>query len=251
MEYWDSKGQIYNDKQAILSPLERAYNKALSFGTNINDWIQETNPESEAYKQKKLAGKIASEIALTIALKNQTIPRLTMSTSKIVDNFFTNPKIEESPDLYNGDRTYQAVIDYVGNNGVVKTPTDETVMNDRNLWHYLFENNPERLKDLGKVKRVFEKPDLVIKGQRDGKDYKYYAKPFKHNGEVKGHLNITRDKTNGNYYQTNFNLRGNKLADIINNGQVIYNNLPSSTAPIFNNMPVSNIIKYLGKFFNP
>ena len=53
MEYWNNKGQIYNDKQAVLSPLERAYNKTLAIGTNINDWIQETNPESNAYKQKQ------------------------------------------------------------------------------------------------------------------------------------------------------------------------------------------------------
>lgn len=251
MEYWDNKGQVYNDKQEVLNPLQKAYNKALAVGTNAWDWANETNPESDAYKQKKALVEVIETLATRGALKNQTIPKFTMPTGKMVDSFFTNSKIEESPDLYTGDRTYQAVIDYIGNNGIIKTPTDKAVMNDRNLWHYLFQNNPERLKDLGKVKRAFEKPDLVIKGQRDGKDYRYYAKPFKHNGEIKGHLNITRDKTNGNYYQTNFNLRGNKLADLINNGQVIYNNLPSSTAPIFKNMPVNNIIQYLSKFFNP
>ena len=31
MEYWDSKGQIYNDKQTVLSPLERAYNKIIPY----------------------------------------------------------------------------------------------------------------------------------------------------------------------------------------------------------------------------
>lgn len=251
MEYLNKQGKVFNDNQPVLSPLEKAYNKALAIGSNVNDWIQETNPESNAYKQKKRVAKIGGEIALALALKNQTIPKYTMPTSKMVENFFTNPKIEESPDLYNGDRTYQAVMDYVGNNGIVKTPTDNAEMNDHNLWHYLFQNNPERLKDLGKVKRTFEKPDLIIKGQLDGKDYRYYAKPFKHDGKVRGHLNITRDKANGNYYQTNFSLRGNKLSDLINNGQVIYNNLPLSTAPIFNNMPVTNIIKHLGKFFNP
>jgi hypothetical protein len=38
MEYWDSKGQVYNDKQAVLSPLERAYNLYLSkFGDIKNE----------------------------------------------------------------------------------------------------------------------------------------------------------------------------------------------------------------------
>lgn len=251
MEYWDNKGQVYNDKQPVLSPLEKAYNKALATAVNTNDWLNETNPNSKAYKQKMAIAGVLETLATRGALKTQPVKRLIMPTSKIVDNFFTNPKIEESPELYNNNRDIQAVMDYIGNNGVIKTPTDKAVMNDSNLWHYLFENNPERLKDLGKVKRTFEKPDLVIKGQRDGKDYKYYAKPFKHNGEVRGHLNITRDKNNGNYYQTNFSLRGNKLTDLINNGQVIYNNLPLSTAPIFNNMSVTNIIRHLGKFFNP
>lgn len=251
MEYWDSKGQIYNDNAKQLTPQEKAYNKILSASMKANDWANETNPESDTYKKKKAAIEIIEALATKGALKAQPVKKLMMPTSQMIENFFTNPIIEESPELYNGDRTYQAVIDFIGNEGIVKTPTDKAVLNDKNLWHYLFENNPERLLDLGKVKRTFEKPDLVIKGQRDGKDYRYYAKPFKYKGEVKGHLNITRDKTNGNYYQTNFNLRGNKLADLINNGQVIYNNLPSSTAPILNNMPVTNIINHLKRFFNP
>lgn len=251
MEYWDNKGQVFNDKQDVLNPLQKAYNKALAVGTNAWDWVNETNPESKAYKQKQGIAEGVESILLALATKNPKMKAPNFSTAQLVENFFKHSNIEESPELYNGERSIQAVLDYMGNNGVVKTPIDKVILNNKNLYHYLFENNPERLKDLGKVKRGFENPDLIIKGEYNGKPYNYYAKPFVHNGEVRGHLNVSRNKPNGNFYQTNFSLRGNKLEDLINNGQIMYNNLPVSTAPIFKNMPVNNIIQYLSKFFNP
>lgn len=72
-EYWNNKGQIFNDKQTILSPLEKAYNKALAIGTNVNDWIQETNPKSNAYKQKTNAILSAELALLPFAWENQGI----------------------------------------------------------------------------------------------------------------------------------------------------------------------------------
>lgn len=79
----------------------------------------------------------------------------------------------------------------------------------------------------------------------------YYAKPFNIDGKVRGHLNIGRAKNIGDFYVTNFRLRNNKLEDLINNGQVIYNNLPVSTAPTSKNVPVNNIINDLKTNFNP
>lgn len=76
MEYWDNKGKVYNDKQGILNPLQKAYNKALATGINIWDWVNETNPESEAYKQKTNAILSAELALLPIAKANQGINKL-------------------------------------------------------------------------------------------------------------------------------------------------------------------------------
>lgn len=76
MDYWNNKGQVYNDNQEVLSPLQRAYNKVLSIGTNAWDWLNETNPESEAYKQKRDAILGAELALLPIAKYNPGIKRL-------------------------------------------------------------------------------------------------------------------------------------------------------------------------------
>ena len=76
MEYWDNKGQVYNDKQAVLSPMKKAYNKALAVSTNAWDWANETNPESEAYKQK-INTILGAELAmLPVAKFNPGIKKL-------------------------------------------------------------------------------------------------------------------------------------------------------------------------------
>lgn len=248
MQYWNKNGNIHDDSLPDAGIAQQAYNKAIAGLTNAKNWLNEENSNSDAYKQK-INTILGIELLFTpTALKNSMRP---FTTAEMVEKFFNNPYIEESPPLYQGERNIQKIIDYFGNNGIIKTPKDKVITNKNNLGHYAFENNPERLEDLGKVKRTFESPDLIIKGQRYGKDFQYYAKPFKHKGEVRGHLNITRNKPNGNFYQTNFNLRGNKLKDLINDGQVIFNNLPVSTAPILKNMPVNNIINDLKRFFNP
>lgn len=76
MEYWDNKGKVYNDNQGILNPLQKAYNKALATGTNIWDWVNETNPESKAYKQKTNAILSAELALLPIAKANPGINKL-------------------------------------------------------------------------------------------------------------------------------------------------------------------------------
>ena len=197
--------------------------------------------------------------ALTSTVK--TLPQkqvaTPLTTEEILGEFYNinNPKIEISPQKYEGERTIEAVLNHLGSNGKnhvnIKTPQKPLTVNDRNLGHYLFENNPERLEDLNKVKRTFEDPLLIIKGEFEGKPYNYYAKAFKHNGQVRGHLGIARDKDIGQFFQTNYNLRKKRLGDLINNGQVTYNNLPVSTAPVQNSTPVTNIINDLKTNFNP
>lgn len=67
MEYWDNTGQAYNDKQEVLNPMQKAYNKALAVGINARDWLNETNPESQAHAQKR---------AVTIGLESLSLPAL-------------------------------------------------------------------------------------------------------------------------------------------------------------------------------
>lgn len=52
MQYWDKYGNIYSDNEEKLNFTQRAYNKMLANLDNASNWLNETNPESEAYKQK-------------------------------------------------------------------------------------------------------------------------------------------------------------------------------------------------------
>jgi len=180
-------------------------------------------------------------------------PKNILGNEELINNFYNldNPKLEETPPLYDGERTVESVINFIGNNGILKAPKRNVIFNDSNIPHLLEDNNPERLYELGRIKRTFEEPALIIKGQRHNKDFNYYVKPFLRDGKIRGHLGIARDKDIGNFYKTSFSLRKPKLSDLLNSGQVIYNNLPISTASILKNMPVNNIINYFKSNFNP
>ena len=55
---WDKNGNIYytdENGQVVdfkVNPFVKLANKAKATATNIGDWLNETNPNSEAYKQK-------------------------------------------------------------------------------------------------------------------------------------------------------------------------------------------------------
>lgn len=57
-ENLDSKGRVYyTDEQGNrvdfdVNPVEKIGNRLKAIGSNVKDWFEETNPESEAYKQK-------------------------------------------------------------------------------------------------------------------------------------------------------------------------------------------------------
>lgn len=205
-----------------------------------------------------LAGGLKSALLNKIkAIPSKQIPLTLGTTEEILEQFYNlnNPNLEIAPPKYFGKRSYEAVLDHLGSkdgNFVnIKTPQRPATINRNNLKHLLFENNPERLENLNEVKQTFEKPTLIIKGERNGNAYNYYAKPYLIKDKVRGHLNIAKDKENGQFYQTNFHLRKNKLRDFINNGQITYSDLPFPTAPVQNSTPVTNIINDLKTNFNP
>lgn len=178
------------------------------------------------------------------------------NNKKISNAFYEeNRNIENMPQNYTGSRTYRSVLDELGANGEnfanVQTPFRPVTFNENNLGHYLFENEEKRLENLFKLKRTYEAPDLIFKGNKDGNLYNYYAKAFKDAKGIKGHLGITRDKNTGNFYQTNFPLRKNNLNKLLKDRQVVYNNLPVQTAPISFDMPVKYIINRFSNKFNP
>lgn len=73
MEYWDNKGQVYNDKQEVLSPQERAYNFLLK---NFGDLKRED----------AIMGAIASSVPYLANAKS--VPQI-LSALSVTRNFPT------------------------------------------------------------------------------------------------------------------------------------------------------------------
>ena len=95
---WDKNGNIYytdENGQVVdfkVNPFVKLANKAKATATNIGDWINETNPNSEAYKQKvgTVLGLVTAPLGLGATLTGGIARGLTPHVSrKIAQNMAT------------------------------------------------------------------------------------------------------------------------------------------------------------------
>ena len=67
---WDKDGRVFytdkNNKPIIMKNNNRLINQLKAFGTNTKNWINEINPETEAYKQKTYLASLAASAPLSL-----------------------------------------------------------------------------------------------------------------------------------------------------------------------------------------
>lgn len=171
-----------------------------------------------------------------------------------IENFYTIHKnyTENTPDIYEGGKTFRDVLSHLGSTdnktAYVKTPLEEIIFNRNNLKHLVIDH-PERLPDLNKMIQTLKKPNMIINGQRDGKDYRYYIKNFKEDNENKAQFEVVRVAPDGTFYSTSYRLSNSKFNQIINEGQIVYDLSHDSTA--MQNASVNNIIPQYEKNITP
>ncbi|MBQ3819395.1 hypothetical protein II810_03005 [bacterium] len=270
-ENWDNKGNVfYTDEEGNkvesdtgLSRADKIIRRLRAVGTNTKNYIEESNTESDVYKQKVNSLFNLETQLLSLSLLRHIKPiipsrDITYSTEDLVNNFFNrnNPKLEKMPPKYEGSRNMSDVLNYLGSqdkySANIQTPVENVTFNNRNLFHLINDNEPQRLGALNQVRQTLKEPYYVIKEQNDkGTFYNGYYKPYLENDSIKGHFSLVKNVADGNFYTTNRPIRFNNLVDKINEGQVIYHNLPHQTAPVFDNTPVKSIINYDNTNFNP
>ena len=270
-ENWDNKGNIFytDDKgnriesEIGLTRAEKIIRHLRAIGTNTKNYIEESNTESDIYKQKADSLFNLEMQLLPLGLLRNTKPlipskEIKYSTEDLVKNFFNknNPNLEKMPPRYEGSRNMSDVLNYLGSqdkySANIQTPVENVTFNNRNLFHLINDNEPQRLGALNQVRQTLKEPYYVIKEQNDkGTFYNGYYKPYLENDSIKGHFSLVKNVADGNFYTTNRPIRFNNLVDKINEGQVIYHNLPHQTAPVFDNTPVKSIINYDNTNFNP
>lgn len=72
MQYWDSKGRIHNTEAKQAPLIDRISNQAKAALTNARTWLENSNPNSEDYKQKigVALGLMTAPISGSLALAN-------------------------------------------------------------------------------------------------------------------------------------------------------------------------------------
>ena len=134
--------------------------------------------------------------------------------------------IEPMPEPYDGDKDLEAVLYYLGSlDGLVarvKTPVETVIFNNKNLKHLLDDNEPQRLKDLSKIKPTLKNPNLIIETIENGTRKNNYIKAFGNINLMKAQLVVVKVAEDGTFYVTTFRLKNRKFLDKLKDGQIIY-----------------------------
>lgn len=154
--------------------------------------------------------------------------------------------IEPLPDLYDGERDIESVLYYLGSlDGLVariKTPVETVIFNEKNLKHLLIDNEPQRLKDLSKIKPTLKNPNLIIETIEDGIKKNNYIKAFGNVDIMKAQLVVVKVAKDGTFYVTTFRLKNRKFVNKLKDGQIIYD-LSDTYAKKDESLSYNNIIK--------
>ena len=154
--------------------------------------------------------------------------------------------IEPLPDLYDGERDIESVLYYLGSlDGLVariKTPVETVIFNEKNLKHLLIDNEPQRLKDLSKIKPTLKNPNLIIETIEDGIKKNNYIKAFGNVDIMKAQLVVVKVAKDGTFYVTTFRLKNRKFINKLKDGQIVYD-LSDTYAKKDESLSYNNIIK--------
>lgn len=176
-------------------------------------------------------------------------------SKKPIENFYDLHRnlAEPMPEKYTGDATFKAVLAHLGSkddrSAIIETPAEKVIFNRNNLNHIIIDH-PERLKDLNKMVRTLQAPNLIINEAKGGKDYNYYIKNFNEGKKNKAQFEVVKIAPDGNFFSTSYPLNSSKFTHIINGGQIIFD-LTHDTTAIQKNVSVINIITDNQEDFNP
>lgn len=147
--------------------------------------------------------------------------------SSVLRKFITLHKnfIAQEPTPYYGDRDMDEVLAFFGSDdgmeAVIKTPIENIIFNHKNLYHIIYENEPERINYLGRVKATLKEPNLIIETS-ENKVKHNYIKAFKSDHPLDAQLVVVKLTDDGVFYVTTFNLRDNKFKKLLTEGKLIY-----------------------------
>ena len=225
--------RLYNARRAAESYQYPADDNVISAQFNAGEARQRKPAEGESVSDK------IAELAPNIAEKQK-------NNAKIINDLYNSENIESEPEKYTGKRSVKDVLTYLGSTdgktAVVKTPIEDVIFDKSNIRHLVYDNNPERLQDVNKVKRTLENPNLVIQAERGGKTYNYYVKSYKGNDKVSAHLQVVKKCDDGSFYTTNYPARNNKITDLLKNGRTVYSSSSFDSTYTDNGVPVNNSI---------
>ena len=196
----------------------------------------------------KKFGNLALDLGKQQAKTIITNYRNQKMTPKQIEDYFWSDDLEgvaELPENYNGNRNTEETYQYIRNNNdgklVIKSPIDEVIVNNGNIDHL-----QDRLNKINRSMENIKHPDLIIKENlpSNKKDYHLYFKKYNDNGEAKPHYNVAKRIKNKSYYSTSYNLEPRKLRNKINEGQIIYNNLPDHIGETPSNNILTNIARH-------
>lgn len=158
--------------------------------------------------------------------------------------------IEPLPNPYDGDSDIEAVLYYLGSlDGLVakvKTPIETVIFNEKNLKHLINDNEPQRLRDLSKIKPTLTNPNLVIETIEDGTKKNNYIKAFGNEDLMKAQLVVVKVSPDGTFYVTTFRLKNRKFLDKLKDGQIVYD-LSDTYANKDESLSYNNIINNFSK----
>ena len=225
--------RLYNARRAAESYQYPADDNVISAQFNAGEARQRKPAEGESVSDK------IAELAPNIAEKQK-------NNAKIINDLYNSENIESEPEKYTGKRSVKDVLTYLGSTdgktAVVKTPIEDVIFDKSNVAHLLYDNNSERLKDLNKVKKTLETPNIVINSQRSGHNYNYYIKSYKGDNKVSAHLQVVKKCDDGNFYVTNYPVRSNKIDDLLKTGRTVYSSSVLDSTYTDNGVPVNNSI---------
>lgn len=135
-----------------------------------------------------------------------------------------NNLIEPFPEKYKGN-TAEDVYKELGlgdkNSTKIVSPIEDVTITRGNIHHLVEENNPERKTFLFSGIATIERPTIVVKEEKDGKEFHKYFKVFSSGDKNKPFVQIVRNAPDGNFYTTMMRMKLSQVSKKIK-GQVIY-----------------------------
>lgn len=249
--------RLFNNTPVLKGSVE--YNTSPMYqdaqGNYVEYDLSENVPEINMYKPALglIFGKKFGNLALNLGKKQAktiiTNYRNQKMTPRQIEEYFWSDDLKDVADLpenYTGNRNAEETYQYIKDNNdgklSIKSPIDEVIVNDRNIDHL-----QDRLEKINRSMENIKHPDLIIQERlpTNNKDYHLYFKKFNANGEAKPHYNVAKVGKNKSYYSTSYNLEPRKLRAKLNEGQIIYNNLPHHIGET----PSNNILTNIGRHF--